>query len=103
MANGNGHKPREAPQDGAESSVAAPKPLEHPNVQPELLEHFCPEHQVEFKGYTRGNNAWWSHKNPDGKWCLESRSLIYRPSSSSDDSPALTKVDPAARSTVPPG
>ena len=33
--------------------------------------HFCSEHGVAFQRYEKGNQAWFSHKIVDGKWCRE--------------------------------
>ena len=68
-ANGNG-KPQESAQDGAERTVAAPQATEQP-VQPNGSNHHCQQHGVLFKQYHRGNNSWYAHKAPDGKWCRE--------------------------------
>ncbi len=34
-------------------------------------EHYCQNHQVEFKRYSRWNQIWFAHRLPDGKWCRE--------------------------------
>ena len=65
-ANGNG-KPPESPQDGAESTVAAPQPA----IQPNGSNHHCQQHGVPFREYSRGNSRWWAHKD-GAKWCRES-------------------------------
>ena len=45
---------------------------EEPASEPEPpTEHYCQEHAIPFKRYTRGENVWWSHRTPDGKWCRE--------------------------------
>jgi len=62
-ANGSGLKPQDASESHGEA-IAAPEPTQTP-------EHFCQEHQTPFKQYHRGENVWWSHKRPDGKWCRE--------------------------------
>ena len=61
-ANGNGQKATEASQDTAESTVAASQPAERSNGQQEPLEHFCQQHGVAFKRFTRGNSVWHSHR-----------------------------------------
>ena len=68
-ANGNG-KATGLPQDGAESTLEAPQPAEQP-IQPNGSNHHCQQHGVLFKQYHRGNNSWYAHKAPDGKWCRE--------------------------------
>ena len=49
-ANGNGAKPQESPQDGAESHAEPPQAVEHPDVQPEPSSHHCAEHGVVHRG-----------------------------------------------------
>jgi len=34
-------------------------------------EHYCQEHQAEFKRYSKGKQVWYAHKAPDGSWCRE--------------------------------
>ena len=34
-------------------------------------EHWCQEHQTEFKRYERQRKVWYSHKTADGKWCRD--------------------------------
>ena len=34
-------------------------------------EHYCEEHQAEFKRYEKDGRVWYSHKTADGKWCKE--------------------------------
>jgi hypothetical protein len=67
-ANGNGRKATEAPTEAAEtpkeSEPTPPTPAQTP-------EHYCQQHQTEYKRYTRGDSAWYSHKTKDGKWCRE--------------------------------
>ena len=63
-ANGN------TAQNGSESAtqpVSAPEPP----PAPEQTEHWCHEHQTEFKKHERQGKVWYSHKAPDGKWCRE--------------------------------
>ena len=36
-------------------------------------DHYCLEHQAEFKRYQRGANTWYSHKTVDGAWCKETQ------------------------------
>ena len=56
----NGH-------NGAEKAVEVTIEAE-PSESPE---HYCREHQTEYKRYARGDSVWWSHKKADGKWCRE--------------------------------
>ena len=49
-------------------AASDPEPTEVPNKPPD---HYCHEHQTPYKRYSRGENVWWSHKTPDGKWCRE--------------------------------
>ena len=59
-------------QNGSESHGEAVPVLE-PNHNPaQPPEHYCQEHQTEFKRYERQGKVWYSHKAPDGKWCKES-------------------------------
>ena len=62
-ANGNGGKVVGAPESHVEP-VPATEPTETPA-------HYCREHQTAFKQHSRGENAWYSHKRPDGNWCRE--------------------------------
>jgi len=53
---------------GAESHgepPAASEPTETPR------EHWCEEHQAEFKRRQKAGVIWYSHKAPDGSWCSE--------------------------------
>jgi hypothetical protein len=36
-------------------------------------DHYCLEHQAEYKRYQRGANTWYSHKSDDGTWCRETQ------------------------------
>ena len=58
-ANGNGGKL----QNGSESPTEA---ATEPESTPTTPEHYCQEHQTEFKRYSRGENVWWSHKTAMG-------------------------------------
>ena len=42
-------------------------------TEPPAPDHYCQEHQAEFKRYQRGANTWYSHKTVDGAWCRESQ------------------------------
>jgi len=66
-ANGNGRKATEAPEKPTEAP-SEPAPPQTPAPPPE---HYCQAHQTEYKRYSRGDNVWYSHKGPDGKWCRE--------------------------------
>ena len=57
-------------QNGAETAVQPPQATEQPPA-PETPVHWCQEHQTPFKRHSRGENVWYSHKGPDGKWCRE--------------------------------
>ena len=52
----------------------AAQPVSESEPPPALAqrEHWCLEHQTEFKRYERQGKIWYSHKAPDGKWCKES-------------------------------
>jgi len=65
--NGSGHKAQEASQKPDEAP-SEPQPTQTPPPPPE---HYCQEHQTEFKQYRRGDSVWYSHKTGDGKWCRE--------------------------------
>ncbi len=41
--------------------------------QPTVPDHYCLEHQTEFKRYQRGADTWYSHKTVDGTWCRETQ------------------------------
>ena len=62
-------------QDGQEATVSPGEPLfgqsatrTTPAARPG---HYCQSDQVEFKRYSRGNQTWYAHRLPDGKWCRE--------------------------------
>ena len=63
----NGQKPQDGAQEPTEAA-SDPEPPETPTQPPE---HYCLEHQREFKRYSRGENVWWSHKTAEGRWCRE--------------------------------
>ena len=56
-------KAEPAPVVGAEPPKE-PEPMQTPA-------HYCAEHQTEYKRFEKGNQVWFSHKGPDGKWCKE--------------------------------
>ena len=58
-------------QNGSEGYGEAVPVLE-PQSSPAPPEHYCQEHQTEYKRYERQGKVWYSHKGPDGKWCKES-------------------------------
>ena len=62
-ANGNGKHAQGASESNIEA-VPVPDPTE-------TSAHYCQEHQTPFKQHRRGENAWWSHKTADGRWCRE--------------------------------
>ena len=43
------------------------------NPPPTVQDHYCPEHQTEFKRYHRGADTWYSHKTVAGAWCRETQ------------------------------
>lgn len=43
-------------------------PLEALSAEPE---HFCQEHNCEFKKFTKNNKVWYAHPMGDTKWCNE--------------------------------
>ena len=53
---------------GAENHVEPPAATE-PTQTPQ--EHWCDEHQAEFKRRQKSGTVWYSHKLPDGSWCSE--------------------------------
>jgi hypothetical protein len=54
--NGNGKPAQEPPTP----ETPTPKP-----------NHWCEEHQTEFKRFCKDGKVWYSHKAPDGEWCRE--------------------------------
>ena len=50
---------------GSESAV-------QPIAVTEPPEHFCQEHSVPFKQYSRGKSTWYAHKTGD-TWCKEGK------------------------------
>ena len=67
-ANGNGQKGQEAAISPNEPQIGQTATLTTPAAP---REHYCQDHQVEFKRYSRGNQVWYAHRLPDGKWCRE--------------------------------
>ena len=57
-------------QNDHDSAVETIKATE-PAPAPPNPEHWCREHQTEFKRHERQGRVWFSHKAPDGKWCKE--------------------------------
>lgn len=54
----------------AKADQPAPPELE---PAPPVKEHWCNEHQTEFKRQTKANAVWYSHRTENG-WCNESKS-----------------------------
>jgi hypothetical protein len=42
-----------------------------PEIPAPPREHWCVQHNQEWKKFTKGNQVWWSHRAPDGTWCKE--------------------------------
>ena len=59
------------PPEGAEMAVEGIPGSDLNEPQPTVPDHYCLEHQAEFKRYQRGANTWYSHKTVDGTWCRE--------------------------------
>jgi hypothetical protein len=53
----------EAPEKPAETSEEANLP-----TRPE---HYCQQHQAEYRRYEKEGKVLWAHKAPDGTWCRE--------------------------------
>ena len=53
----------EAPEKPAEASEEANLPT--------TQEHYCQQHQVEYRRYEKEGKVLWAHKAPDGTWCRE--------------------------------
>ena len=53
----------EAPEKPAEASEEANLPTPP--------EHYCQQHQVEYRRYEKDGKVLWAHKAPDGTWCRE--------------------------------
>ena len=64
-----GQKPLEGAEKAVEG-IPAPDLTEPP---PTVPDHYCLEHQTEFKRYQRGADTWYSHKTVDGVWCRETQ------------------------------
>ena len=62
------------PLEGAEK---APEDIPGPDLTepPTVPDHYCLEHQTEFKRYQRGADTWYSHKTVDGAWCRETQPI----------------------------
>ncbi len=67
-ANGRSEKGQEATNGPNEALFGQTATLPTPAAPPK---HYCQRHQVEFKRYSRGNQIWYAHRLPDGKWCRE--------------------------------
>lgn len=67
-ANGRNEKGQESTVSPNESLTGQTATLTTPAAP---HEHYCQDHQVEFKRYSRGNQVWYAHRLPDGKWCRE--------------------------------
>ena len=60
--------------NGNGKAETAPVVAAEPPREPEPMRtsaHYCAEHQAEFKRFEKGNQVWYSHKGPDGRWCKE--------------------------------
>lgn len=66
--NGNGAALN--PPDGAESHVERLPESAPVSGSETRLEHWCEEHRMAYTRKT-GEDAWWSHKAPDGSWSRE--------------------------------
>ena len=64
-----GQKPLEGAEKAVED-IPGPDLTEPP---PTVPDHYCLEHQTEFKRYQRGADTWYSHKTVDGAWCRETQ------------------------------
>ena len=64
-----GQKAPEGAEKAAED-IPGPDLTEPP---PTVPDHYCLEHQTEFKRYQRGADTWYSHKTVDGAWCRETQ------------------------------
>jgi hypothetical protein len=67
----NGHQNgSQKPVEGTwEELESYPSP--DPARQPPPREHFCLEHQTEFKRYEKNGSIWYSHRNGEYGWCKE--------------------------------
>ena len=54
-------------QNGSKSA-AQPTNESEPIPASEKSEHWCEEHQAEYKRHERLGKFWYSHRAPDGKW-----------------------------------
>ena len=61
------------PLEGAEKAVEGIPGPDLTEPQPPVQDHYCLEHQTEFKRYQRGADTWYSHKTVDGTWCRETQ------------------------------
>jgi hypothetical protein len=62
---------RDAP-DGHQVLVPASNTQSSPNGSPQTLDHWCSEHNQEWKPKNGKYGTFFSHKVPDGSWCNES-------------------------------
>ncbi len=58
-------------QNGGESHVEPPAEPAPVSGSETRLEHWCDEHQAEFKRRQKAGVIWYSNKGPDGSWCNE--------------------------------
>ena len=63
-----GQKAQEGPEKAAED-IPGPDLTK----QPPAPDHYCLEHQTEYKRHQRGANTWYSHKTVGGVWCRETQ------------------------------
>jgi hypothetical protein len=59
--------------DNRRADEASEEPAEAPG-EPNLSttpEHYCQQHQVEYRHCEKDGKVLWAHKAPDGKWCRE--------------------------------
>ena len=61
------------PPEGAEKAVEDIPVSSLTEPPPTVPDHYCLEHQTEFKRYQRGADTWYSHKTVDGAWCRETQ------------------------------
>ena len=59
--------------EGAENAVEDIPVSSLTEPPPTMQDHYCPDHQAEFKRYQRGANTWYSHKTDDGTRCRETQ------------------------------
>ena len=58
-----------APHDAQEVPTKPQQPAKA--QEPPPRQHWCAEHQTDYKRFEKGGKVWYSHKTTEGEWCRE--------------------------------